>query len=129
VAALRIPQQAIDDVVRRERQEIARRENLYRGNRAAPVVAGRTVILVDDGLATGSTMTVAVRMVRNANPARIIVAVPVAPADACAALAAEVDQLVCLQQPTLFQSVGQWYEDFEQTSDDEVIRLLAESVG
>ncbi len=109
----------------REQAEIARRERHYRGARPSPQLAGRTVILVDDGLATGSTMRAAIAVAQTCEPARIVVAVPVGAADSCAALEPEVDQLICLIRPTVFRAVSQWYRQFDQTCDDEVIDLLA----
>lgn len=114
----------IEAVTRRERQELERREELYRGGRGAPDPSGRTVVIVDDGLATGSTMRAAVRALRRAGAARIVVAVPVAPPQACAELAAEADAVVCPAQPEPFAAVGAWYENFAQTTDDEVRALL-----
>ena len=115
----------LDAICLREQQEIERRERQFRGQRPLPQLRGRTVILVDDGLATGSTMRAAIEVARASAPARIIVAVPVGAPDTCAALAPEVDQLVCLLRPPLFSAVGRWYQHFEQTSDDEVQDLLA----
>jgi predicted phosphoribosyltransferase len=121
---LPISDQVIDAVAHREWQEIQRREKLYRGDRAALPLQGRTVILIDDGLATGSTMLAAVQAVRGEHPARIIVAVPVAAFETCEKLRAEVDDLICLHVPEDFRAVGSWYDDFAQTTDDEVIDLL-----
>lgn len=124
---LSIGQDTIDAAARRELLEIERREKLYRSNRPAPQLQNRIVILVDDGLATGSTMLAAVQGVRTQHPARIIVAVPVAAADTCRKLRAEADEIVCLRTPEPFYAVGLWYEDFTQTTDEEVIRLLDEA--
>jgi len=121
---LAIPAATIDAVEARERQEMARRERLYRGNRPSPNVRGKTVILVDDGLATGSTMVAAARAVRQLGPARVVAAVPVASADVCAAMRRFVDEMVCLETPEPFAAVGLWYEDFSPTSDAEVQELL-----
>jgi putative phosphoribosyl transferase len=107
-----------------ERAEIARRRSLYLGTRARVPLAGRTVIVVDDGIATGTTVRAALKGVRRAGPAAVVLAVPVAPADTAAALASEVDRLVVLRQPDPFRAVGLHYTDFEQTSDAEVIALL-----
>jgi predicted phosphoribosyltransferase len=107
-----------------EAQELARREQAYRGERPPVAVEGRTVILVDDGLATGSTMRAAVAALRRRHPARIIVAVPTAAPETCEELKQEVDEIVCAMTPTPFYGVGEWYEEFGQTSDDEVRDLL-----
>lgn len=122
--ALEIPRHVVEAVARRQLREIARREKLYRGGRPPLDVHGRVVILVDDGVATGSTMLAAVHVLREGMPARVIVAVPAAPPDACQTLRPEVDEMICLQTPVPFYSVGSWYDDFQQTSDDEVKNLL-----
>lgn len=106
--------------------EARRIETRLRGERAAPHIRGRTVILVDDGLATGATMRAAVRSVRRQHPARVVVAVPVGTREACAALRAEADEVVCLHEPTYFGAVGMWYGGFPQLDDDKVRQLLAE---
>ena len=124
VVRLGIPEYLIDAVTAREQEELKRRERLYRGGRPVPDVRDRTVILVDDGLATGSTMLAAVRALRQLQPARIVVAVPVAAADTCRALRAEADEVVCAVTPEPFHAVGLWYEDFTQTTDEEVRDLL-----
>lgn len=116
---------ALEAICARELAEIARRERRYRGARPPPQLAGRTVILVDDGLATGSTMRAAIAVAQAGAPARIVAAVPVGAADSCAALEPEVDQFICLLRPPAFRAVSQWYRQFDQTSDDEVIDLLA----
>jgi predicted phosphoribosyltransferase len=125
VRGLGISEHEIDAAAARELQELARRQRLYRGDRPPPDVAGRTVILVDDGLATGATMRAAVAAVRQQQPARIVVAVPTASPDTCEALKAEADDVVCAMTPEPFFAVGHWYEDFTQTTDDEVRELLA----
>ncbi|WP_447987427.1 phosphoribosyltransferase [Nitrospira sp. Nam74] len=107
-----------------EQQELARREHAYRGERSPVPVEGRTVILVDDGLATGSTMRAAVAALRRRDPARIVVAVPVAALETCEDLKREVDDIVCAMTPTPFYGVGEWYEEFDQTRDEEVRDLL-----
>jgi predicted phosphoribosyltransferase len=117
--------QQIEAVARREQAEIVRRERLYRGTRAPVDMRGRTVILVDDGIATGSTMLAAVQVARQHGAGKVIVAVPVAPPDTADAMAQHVDQLVCLSTPRFFRAVGQWYDQFDQTSDEEVQDLLA----
>jgi predicted phosphoribosyltransferase len=122
---LGISDHEIDAAAARELQELARRERLYRGDRPPPDIAGRTVILVDDGLATGATMRAAIAAVRQRQPARIVVAVPTASPDTCEALKAEADDVVCAMTPEPFLAVGHWYEDFTQTTDDEVRELLA----
>jgi predicted phosphoribosyltransferase len=127
VSALQIETAVVDEVTDSERHEIQRREREYRGDAPAPDLSGRVVILIDDGLATGSTMMAAVRALRQRNPARLIVAVPVAASETCAALRPEVDEMICLQTPEPFYAVGLWYEDFTQTSDAEVKELLARS--
>ncbi|HEV8717863.1 MAG TPA: phosphoribosyltransferase [Candidatus Binatia bacterium] len=125
VELLGIPDSLIDAVATRELQEIARRERLYRDNRPAPKVQGRTVILIDDGLATGATMRAAVAALRQQQPARVIVAVPTAAPETCAELGAEVDEIVCARTPEPFYAVGLWYADFRQITDEEVRDLLA----
>lgn len=115
----------LEAVCAREQGEIARRERQFRGARAPPQLHGRCVILVDDGLATGSTMRAAIEVARAGAPSRIVVAVPVGAPDTCAALAPEVSALVCLLQPPGFTAVSRWYQHFEQTGDDEVQDLLS----
>ena len=114
----------IDSITARERREIERRERLYREHRPPLAVGDRTVILVDDGLATGATMLAAARALRIQRPKRIIVAVPVASREACEEFRRHVDETVCAETPEPFYSVGSWYEDFSQTSDAEVRELL-----
>jgi predicted phosphoribosyltransferase len=125
VRGLGISEHEIDAAAARELQELARRQRLYRGDRPLPDIAGRTIILVDDGLATGATMRAAIAAVRQPQPARIVVAVPTASPDTCEALKAEADDVVCAMTPEPFLAVGHWYEDFTQTTDDEVRELLA----
>jgi len=124
VDALHIPPATIDAVAAAEQRELARRERLYRGTRPAPDVRGRTVILVDDGLATGATMRAAVAALRQQQPARIVVAVPIAAPSTCDELRAEVDEIVCAITPEPFYAVGLWYEDFAPPTDDEIRTLL-----
>lgn len=124
VRALSLSNQIIEAVTERERRELIRRERIYRGERQPIEVQGRTVILVDDGLATGSTMRAAVMALRQREPARIVIAVPTAAPDTCSELRAEVEGIVCAMMPEPFSSVGMWYEDFSQTSDEEVRDLL-----
>jgi len=127
IRSLRIPQREIDAAVAKERLEVERREKLYRSGRAALKLHGQTVLLVDDGLATGSTMLVAARYVRALKPARTIIAVPVGAFEACELLKKEADELVCLATPRYFMAVGEWFEDFRQVDDAEVQRLLEEN--
>jgi len=122
---LAIAEGTIEAVTAVELAELARRENLYRPARPPLLLRERAVILVDDGLATGSTMRAAVAAVRNLEAAHILVAVPVASQDACDLLAAEADAVVCPLCPVHFHSVGEWYENFAQTTDEEVRSLLA----
>jgi putative phosphoribosyl transferase len=125
VNMLRIPPPVIDAVAAKEQQELERRERAYRGDRPEPDVRGRTVILVDDGLATGSTMRAAAEALREEGAERLIVAVPVAPPETCGAFQSEVDEIICAITPEPFYGVGMWYEDFTQTTDEEVRDLLA----
>jgi putative phosphoribosyl transferase len=124
VEALRIPERVIATVAAAETQELERRERIYREGRLFPDVRGRTVILVDDGLATGSTMRAAAAALRSLGAARLVAAVPVAPKESCDALREVVDDVVCAMMPERFLAVGEWYEDFSQTSDEEVSELL-----
>jgi len=124
VRALRIPRDEIDAVIARERAEVARREKLYRRGRRALDLHGRTVVLVDDGLATGSTMLVAANYVRSLKPRRMLIAVPVGSIQACERLRNEADDCICLATPEPFAAVGQWYADFRQVTDAEVQRFL-----
>jgi putative phosphoribosyl transferase len=123
VATFAIPERVIATVAANEEEELDRRERLYRDQLPPPAITGRTIILVDDGLATGSTMRAAALALQAQNPERLIVAVPVAPAETCAELGREVE-VCCLVTPDPFFSVGSWYEDFSQTTDDEVRYLL-----
>jgi putative phosphoribosyl transferase len=117
----------IEDEKRRQLAEIERRRRRYLGDRPAIPVEGRTAIVVDDGIATGGTFRAALRGIRGGNPARLVLAVPVAPADSLAELAGDCDEIVCLATPERFYAVGAHYRDFTQTEDEEVIRLLAEA--
>ena len=129
IQALGIPRQTINAVVAREERELERREREYRGQRPAASVRGRTAILVDDGLATGSSMRVAAKALRKEAAAEIVVAVPVASPSTCAEFETEVDRVVCAITPEAFWAVGQWYRDFSQTTDEEVRDLLARAAS
>ena len=124
VAMVGVTPEMVARAVATEELELARRERMYRNGRAPLALTGKIVILVDDGLATGSTMRAAVEAVKRLQPARVIVAIPVAAAESCRALAQAVDDLICLQTPQPFSAVGLWYQDFSQTRDDEVRDLL-----
>jgi putative phosphoribosyl transferase len=124
VRALRIPDDVIDAVAAREQRELGRREHAYRDDRPTPEVRGRTVLLIDDGLATGSTMRAAIAALRERGPARIVVAVPVGSPHTCEEFGAEADETVCARTPDPFYAVGRWYGDFSQTTDEEVHDLL-----
>jgi predicted phosphoribosyltransferase len=124
VSRLGIPEHVIDAVAAHEQQELALRERLYRGGRPPLDVRNRTVILVDDGLATGATMHAAIAALRQLHPARIVVAVPTASPETCEEMRAEADDVICAVTPEPFQAVGRWYQDFSQTMDEEVQDLL-----
>lgn len=121
-----VPTGAIEAVVAEETRELARRERLYRGSRPPLALKDRVVILVDDGLATGSSMLAAVQAVRRLEPRTVVVAVPVGSAEACDKLRPQADEVVCVRTPRDFSAVGLWYRDFSETSDDEVQALLAQ---
>ncbi len=125
--AIYMDEAVIDAVSRQEQAELQRRERLYRGDRPAPNIQGRAVILVDDGLATGSTMRAAAVALRQMQPHKIVVAVPVAAAETCDEFRSEVDEVVCAATPEPFMAVGLWYADFSQTSDEEVRELLEQA--
>ncbi|MFM2123960.1 MAG: hypothetical protein RL328_411, partial [Acidobacteriota bacterium] len=114
----------VERVVAAEQAELERRAYVFRGNKPPAEVKGRTVLLVDDGLATGATMEAGVRALRQAGAGKIVVAVPVGPSDTCRALQREADEVICLEQPEPFDAVGAWYEDFHQMTDEEVRVLL-----
>jgi putative phosphoribosyl transferase len=124
VRRLGVTQAQLDQAVTDETRELERRERAYRGDREAPDLRGKTVILVDDGLATGATMRAAALAVRDQQPARIVVAVPVAAEETCDQFRDVVDDVICAVTPKPFYAVGMWYEDFDQTTDDEVRELL-----
>ncbi|BCA56025.1 Phosphoribosyltransferase [Nitrospira sp. KM1] len=127
IRQLGLPASVIAEVTRREERELFRRERVYRGKRLPVPIGGRAVIVIDDGLATGATMRAAVAALRQRSPARIIVAVPVAPRESCEELKQEADDVFCVLTPEPFWGVGQWYEDFSQTSDEEVRELLQQT--
>ncbi len=124
VSMQRIPDTVIDEITAREQRELERRERLYRGNRPPCAVHGRTVILVDDGIATGATMHAAAAAVKQQQPAHLVIAVPVAAAATCDEFAAQGDEVICVLQPEIFYAVGLWYEHFSQTTDEMVQDLL-----
>jgi putative phosphoribosyl transferase len=127
VQLLGVPDDVINIVADREQQELERRERLYRGDRSIYDIRGRTIILIDDGIATGATMHAAVAVLRQQQPARIIIAVPVAASSTCEEFAAEVDEFVSIRRPEAFYAVGFWYENFSPTTDEEVHALLEQS--
>ena len=123
--AVGVPPEAVEEAVRREEVELLRREESYGGSRPRHPVSGRVVVVVDDGLATGATMRAAVTALRAQLAGRILVAVPVGPPETCQEMAREADEVVCVRTPRSFHAVGQWYDDFSQTTDDEIRALLA----
>jgi predicted phosphoribosyltransferase len=127
IRALGIDEGDIEAAARREQHEIERREHTYRGDRPPPELAGRVVIVIDDGVATGATMRAAVAALRQREPARLIVAVPTAASDSCDRLRREADEVVCLATPEPYIAVGRWYRHFDQTGDNEVRELLAKA--
>jgi putative phosphoribosyl transferase len=122
-----IPEAAIERVAREEEQELQRRERAYRDELPAPDLANRTVILIDDGLATGSTMRAAAQAMRAHHPSRVVIAVPVGAPQTCSELAGVADEVICARMPEPFSAVGQWYLNFNQTDDEEVRDLLQKS--
>jgi putative phosphoribosyl transferase len=124
VEAVGISDPEIERITATERQELERRERVYRGGRPPLGVEGQTVILVDDGIATGSSVQVAITALRQLKPSRLVIAVPVAPVSTCRRLRREVDELICVHMPTSFYAIGEFYEDFSQVSDQEVTDLL-----
>jgi len=127
IRELGISDEDVEEIAEREQAEMKRREHLYRGGKPALDLRGQTAILVDDGLATGSTMLAAVQHARSLKAAKVVVAIPVGSAQACGRLGRVADEVVCLATPELFYAVGEWYRDFRQVSDTEVQHLLAES--
>ena len=124
-----ISESAIDRIAREEQEELERRERAYRDDRPAPDLTDKIVVLIDDGLATGSTMRAAAQAVRAHRPARVVIAVPVGAPQTCAELAVSVDEVICVRMPEPFSAVGQWYVNFEQTDDTEVRELLQKSTA
>lgn len=125
VSSLGITTETIDQVTAEELQELQRRDRAYRGDRPLLDVKNRTIIVIDDGIATGSTMRAAITMLQKQQPKRIVIAVPIAPPETCEELSNQVDEVVCLKMPERMYAVGVWYEDFSQTTDEEVRYLLA----
>ncbi len=129
IATLGVQQEFLQQEIERQLQEVRRRQALYRGGRPALRPADRVVIIVDDGIATGATVRAGIQSLRRASAGRIVLAVPVAPPETARALGAEVDELACLETPDVFPAVGSFYDDFRQTTDEEVIALLRERGG
>jgi putative phosphoribosyl transferase len=127
VRSLHLSEATIDQVATQEQQELERRERLYRDDQPAPALQGCTVIVIDDGLATGATMRAAVKAIGQQQPARIVVAVPISSPETCQELGAEVDEIICAMTPCPFHSVGHWYNNFSQTTDQEVRDLLQQA--
>jgi predicted phosphoribosyltransferase len=125
VSGLRIGPATIEAVAQKEREELQRRERLYRGEQSPRPIEGKTIILVDDGIATGSTMRAAIAALRQIGPERIIVAAPVGAADTCRELSAEADEVICVETPATFYAISQFYRKFDQTTDEEVRDLLS----
>ncbi|HYM00637.1 MAG TPA: phosphoribosyltransferase [Blastocatellia bacterium] len=129
VESLRITSEELDSVAERELAELHRRERVYRGDRQAPVIEGKTIVLVDDGIATGTTMRAAIKALRKQNPARIVAAVAVGPRSTFEELKEEVDEVVSIRTPETFYAISPWYEEFSQTTDEEVRDLLAKAAS
>ncbi|MDJ0746408.1 MAG: phosphoribosyltransferase [Xenococcaceae cyanobacterium MO_167.B27] len=129
IAELKISEKALKEVIVRELQELQRRERVYRGSRPASNLSNRTIILVDDGVATGNTLKAAISIIKQQQPKEIVVAVPIAPPDIYEELEAEVEKVVCLAAPEPFRAVSLWYEDFSPTTDQEVCMLLEQNVN
>ncbi|WP_131778761.1 phosphoribosyltransferase [Legionella bozemanae] len=124
VNLLHISTEAIDTIQKSEQEELLRREQVYRGKKPFPELSGKTIILVDDGIATGYTMRAAIAALKQKKPAKLIVAIPVAARSTCDEIAPLVDEIICPMRPVNFYAVGLWYNDFSQTTDEEVMQLL-----
>ncbi len=124
---LNLSEETIQDAIQKEKVELQRREKEYRGSRPFPIIENRTVVLIDDGLATGASMKAAVKALKKHNPSKIIVAVPTASEDTCNEFQSEVDEIICAYTPAVFRGVSEWYDDFSQTTDEEVMNLLEDS--
>lgn len=127
--SLGITNDTVDRVAAQAQQELQRRDRLYRGDRPEPDIQGQTIILVDDGVATGSTMRAALEVLQAQQPGQLIVAIPVAPPEVCLSLKAKADEVICLVRPAPFHALSFWYEDFDQMSDDTVQQLLAQTAA
>lgn len=125
--SLNVSRQALLQVANSEKQELDRRVRVYRGDRPAPLIRDRVIILVDDGIATSSTLRAAITVIQRQQPKRVVVATPIAPSSICESLERIVQQVVCLSTPEPLYSIGMWYDDFSQTSDEEVCRLLQQA--
>jgi predicted phosphoribosyltransferase len=126
IRQLHLSKQDIERIIQSEERELKRREWLYRGKRPFPTLSHKTILLVDDGIATGATMKTAIKALRKQNPSAIVVAVPVSPPDTSKEIETLVEKTICLLKPPFFDAVGNWYEHFSQTTDDEVIELLTQ---
>jgi putative phosphoribosyl transferase len=129
IDATGISESEMERITAKEEEELARREQAYRGKRKPLSIEGQVIILVDDGIATGSSMYAAIRAIRRMKPARIVVAVPVAPISTCRCLKSDADEIVCVQMPESFHAIGQFYEDFSQVTDGEVVALLQDGTS
>ncbi|EKU96448.1 putative phosphoribosyltransferase [Leptolyngbya sp. PCC 7375] len=129
ISQLAISDKTLEHIAARELRELQRRDRVYRGDRPQPEICDRTILLIDDGLATGATMQAAIKVLQQQHPKGIIVAVPVAPLSRCQALEADVDRIVCLATPEPFYAIGLWYKNFAQTTDEQVRHLLAKQLA